>query len=93
MPSLFSPERAEILGLNALTWLASEPDALARFLKISGISGSDLREAAGSSGLTMAVFDFLLAHEDFLLAFCEVSGTAAADLHMARRTLAPESGE
>ncbi len=91
MPPLTSPERAEILGLNALAWVAGEPDALAQFLQLSGISGADLRDAAGTSGLTIAVMDFLLGHENFLLAFCEASGTAAADLHSARRVLAPES--
>jgi len=92
MPPLLSPERAEILGLNALAWLAGEPDGLAQFLRLSGISGTDLREAAGSPGLTMAVMDFLLAHENFLLAFCEATGTPPADLQTARRVLAPESG-
>jgi hypothetical protein len=92
MPPLVSPERAEILGLNALAWLAGEPDALAQFLKLSGISGKDLRDAAGSTGLTIAVMDFLLAHENLLLVFCEASGTGAAELLTARRVLEPEHG-
>jgi hypothetical protein len=91
MPLHLSPERAELLGLNALTWLAGQPEALALFLRLSGISGPDLRAAAGSPGLTLALLDFLLAHEEFLLAFCEADGTRAAELHLARHTLAPEN--
>jgi hypothetical protein len=91
MPPQLSPERAEILGLEALTWLVGEPEALELFLKLSGISGTELREAAGSPGLTVAVLDFLLAHEEFLLAFGKQSGTSPALLHQARRALAPEA--
>jgi hypothetical protein len=82
-----SPERAEILGLEALTWLVSEPDALARFLAASGVSGAELREVAGSPELTLAILDFLLANEPLLLAFCETSGSDVASLHRARRVL------
>jgi hypothetical protein len=90
MPHALSPERAEILGLETLAWLAAGPEALERFQKASGVSGEDLREAAGSAGLTVAVLDFILAHEDLLQAFCESSGTRAATLHHARNLLAPE---
>jgi hypothetical protein len=91
MPAQMSPERAEILGLQALTWLVGEPDALALFLKLSGVSGAELRDAAGSSGLNLAVLDFLLAHEEFLLAFGKQNETSPALLHQARRILAPEA--
>jgi hypothetical protein len=36
--------------------------------------------------------DFLLAHENFLLVFCEANGTLPADVQMARRVLAPDGG-
>ncbi|HWY61063.1 MAG TPA: DUF3572 domain-containing protein [Rhizomicrobium sp.] len=91
MPHALSPERAEILGLEALAWLAAGPDALARFLAASGISGDDLRAAAGTPGLTVAVLDFLLAHEDLLMSFCETTGTSTGLLHQARRRLEPEA--
>lgn len=87
-----SPERAEILGLEALAWLVAEPDALARFLAASGVSGAELREAAGSPDLSVALFDFLLANETLLLAFCETNGSDVASLHRARRALQPEAG-
>jgi hypothetical protein len=91
MPPQLSPERAEILGLDALTWLAGQPQALEKFLKLSGISGADLRTAAGSPGLSLAVLEFLLSHEEFLLPFCDSHGTQAEQLHQARHVLAPEA--
>ena len=92
MPASLSPERAEILGLDALAWLAAEPDGIGRFLEASGVSGAELREAAGSPGLSVAIFDFLLAHEKLLLEFCQSSGTEPALVHRARNLLQPEAG-
>ena len=90
MPHAMSPERAEILGLEALSWLAAEPDALDKFLAGSGVSGVELRDAAGSPELSVAILDFLLANESFLLAFCDAAGVPAASLHRARHMLQPD---
>jgi hypothetical protein len=89
MPKHSGPENAEILGLEALTWLVCDQPGLDRFLAASGVDGAELREAAGSPGLTIAILDFLLANEDLLLAFCESSGTKPAGLHRARHALGP----
>ena len=43
-----TPQSAEILSLEGLGWLASDADALDRFLAATGIDGADLRAAAGS---------------------------------------------
>jgi hypothetical protein len=91
MPAAMSPERAEILGLEALAWLAADPDGLARFQRQSGVDAVDLRAAAGSPELGAAIIDFLLLHEDLLIAFCEASETEPAQLHRARRLLLPEA--
>jgi hypothetical protein len=85
------PERAEILALEALAWLAGEPEALDRFQAASGVSGAELRASAGTPELAVALFDFLLANEPLLLAFCETSGSDAQSLHRARHLLQPES--
>jgi hypothetical protein len=91
MPASLSPERAEILGLDALAWLAAGPEGIARFLDASGVSGAEIKAQAGSTGLCVAVLDFLLSHEDLLLRFCETSGTDPAIVHRARRLLQPEA--
>jgi hypothetical protein len=91
MPNPMSPQRAEILALEALSWLAAEPDALQKFQASSGVSGAELRAAAGSPELAVALFDFLLVNEPFLLAFCESSGSNAQSLHRARHLLQPDA--
>lgn len=90
MTPTLSPERAEILALEALAWLAADEGGITRFLAASGVDAADLRQAAGSPGLAVAVLNFLLSHEDLLLTFCENTGTSAMTLHRARHLLEPE---
>ena len=80
-------KNAEILGLEALAWLAGDENALKIFLAASGVDGAALREAAAESDTIAAVFDFLLANEDLLLAFCETASIPPASLQLARRRL------
>jgi len=83
-----NPNAAEILGLEALTWLVGEDEALARFQGLTGIDGPDLRAGAGSPELAVSVFDFLLLNEDLLLKFCETGSTMPKQVHAARNILA-----
>jgi hypothetical protein len=80
-------ERAEILALEALAWLAGQPDAVAKFLTISGLTASDLRRAVGDSGLQGSVLDFLLADENLLLDFCQNASLKPQAVHNARHRL------
>jgi hypothetical protein len=80
-------ENAEILALEGLGWLAGQEDGLRRFLDQSGIDATDLRAVAGRPETGLAVLDFLLAHEDLLLGFCEAAGTDPKALHLARHRL------
>lgn len=78
-------ENAEILALEALGWLAGEEDGIQRFLGQSGIEAGDLRDGAGTPEMNAAVLDFLLAHEDLLLRFCEAASVEPRAVHVARR--------
>jgi len=80
-------EMAEILALQALGWLAGSGDGLDRFLRLSGLDQGDLRAQAGTADMNVAVLDFLLAHEDLLLQFCESAAVLPKDLHIARHRL------
>jgi hypothetical protein len=84
------PENAEILALEALGWLAGEEDGIQRFLGQSGIEAGDLREGAGTPEMNGAVLDFLLAHEDLLLRFCEAASVEPRAVHAARRAFGPD---
>ncbi len=82
-----TPDAAEILSLHALGWLAGDPAALERFLAVSGIDAQGLKAGAGSRDMALAVIDFLLLHEAFLLPFCESAEIRPPSLHLARHVL------
>jgi hypothetical protein len=82
-----TPEKAEILALDALGWLAGEEDGLPRFLAQSGIDSDALRADAGSPEMGAAVLEFLLAHEELLLRFCESTETDPKRVHAGLRAL------
>ncbi|HMH65148.1 MAG TPA: DUF3572 domain-containing protein [Rhizomicrobium sp.] len=85
-----TPERAEVLALEGLGWLAGEEDGIQRFLDQSGIDATSLRDAAGHPETGVAILDFLLAHEDLLMRFCESASISPKDLHLARHRLSGE---
>jgi len=87
MKDRITPERAEILALEALAWLAGQPDVIARFLAASGLDADDLRRAASDRGLLGAILDFLLENEPLLLDFCKDTSTSAKVVHLARHHL------
>ena len=87
MTDRISPEKAEILALEALGWLAGRPEDIDRFLSTSGLSAADLRHAAGERGLLGSVLDFLLANEALLLEFCENASISFQAVHAARHRL------
>jgi uncharacterized protein DUF3572 len=81
------PERAEILALEALAWLAGRPDDIGRFLHVSGLDAGDLRRAAGEPELLASLLDFLLENEPLLVEFCQETSTSAKAVHAARQAL------
>ena len=83
-------EGAEVLALEGLGWLAGQEDGIQRFLSQSGIDAAALRDAAGSREMSVAVLDFLLGHEDLLLAFCESISLPPKQMHLARHALGGE---
>ena len=87
MKETLGRERAEILSLEALAWLAGQPEAIAKFLTMSGLEASDLRRAVEDSGLQTSVLDFLLASENLLLEFCENASLKPQAVHAARYRL------
>jgi hypothetical protein len=82
-----TPEKAEILALEALGWLAGEDDGLPRFLAQSGIDSDALRTGAGSPEMGVAVLEFLLGHEELLLRFCESRTLDTKIIHAGLRAL------
>ena len=87
MTNHITPEKAEILALEALAWLAGHPDGIARFLAVSGLEAGDLRRAVGDRELLGSVLDFLLANEPLLVEFCQNASMSSRSVHAARHQL------
>jgi hypothetical protein len=78
---------AETLALEALAWLASDADALLRFLSVSGLELADLRTRAGDAELLAAIMDFLLAEDALLARYCAEESIDPVTIYEARRQL------
>ncbi len=86
-----SVDAAEELAISALSFLAGNPDALGRFLSLSGIGPADLRLAAREPGFLAGVLEFFLADESLLLTFVEESQIRPTMVAAARHVLAGET--
>ncbi|QCK87397.1 DUF3572 family protein [Phreatobacter aquaticus] len=67
-------EHAEAMGIDALGFLAAEPERLERFMALAGIDLSTIREVARDSAFLAAVLDHLMSDEPLLLAFAANKG-------------------
>ena len=65
-----SQDSAEILAIEALSWLVGNDDLLPVFLGSTGTSEADLRARAGEPEFLGAVLDFLLMDDAWIEAFC-----------------------
>jgi len=84
-----SRETAETLAIQALGFLAGEPERLERFMALSGLSPENLRAAASSSGFLTAVLDHLALDDSLLLAFAEAAACDPALIVLAKNCLDP----
>jgi hypothetical protein len=78
-----SSEAAEGLAIQALTYLAEDPERLGRFLTATGIGPDQIRHASTEPGFLAGVLaylasDELLAAEFTALASCGPGGIARA---------------
>lgn len=80
-------EEAEAVAVSALGFVAADPELLPRFLAVTGIEASAIREAAREPGFLAGVLQFILAHEPTLLRFAEETGTPPASVGKAMRAL------
>jgi len=81
------PDQAETLAIQALSWLASEPDILAQFLNSTGAAPGDLRARAKEPEFLGFVLDFILRDDDTILGFCGSLSATPESVLRARATL------
>ncbi len=86
-------DMAEILALQALTFVVGDEKARNTFLTQTGLSGAEMRAAAATVEFQAGLLDFLTRHEDLLMAFCESEGIAPDVPARAHHVLAPPGTE
>ena len=67
-------ERAEVIGLKALAWLAGNEELLPVFLGATGASGDELAERASDPAFLVSVLEFLMMDDAWVIAFCDTEG-------------------
>lgn len=83
-----SGKDAETIGVDALTFLAGDPELLNRFLDVSGLTVEQLRSEATSPAFFVGLLDFILAHEPSVMAFAAAAGLDPQEVGQAREKLA-----
>ncbi len=82
-------DTAEALAVDALTYLASDPERLERFLALSGLSPENLRATAASPGFLASVLAHFTQDEALLLDFAAAKGCDPKLILTARDCLDP----
>ncbi|SDW97920.1 DUF3572 domain-containing protein [Roseicitreum antarcticum] len=80
-------ERAEIIALQVLGWLASDDDLLGVFMGASGLAEGDLRARAQDPHFLGSVLDFVLMDDAWVVAACDTVGLRYEQLAMVRAAL------
>ncbi len=86
-PSSAAREAAEMLAIQALSFIAEEPARLNAFLIASGLALGRLRESASDAGFLAGVLDHMLADESLLMAFADSAAIDPAAIARARGAL------
>lgn len=84
---------AEQIAVQALGFLASDPQLLNRFLALTGIQASQIRAAAQEPGFLAGVLTFFLAHEPSLMLLSEAIEVEPAAIRAAARALPSGDGD
>ncbi len=76
-----------MLAIQALAYIAAEPERLNRFLGMTGIAPGQVRAAAHEPDFLAGVLEHILGEETLLLAFAQNAGIDPAEVMHARRAL------
>ena len=80
-------EAAEALAIEALGFIAAEPERLGRFLAVTGIGPETIRDAAREPQFLGGVLDHIAGDERLLLAFASENGLDPSEVNRARDML------
>ncbi|MCY4180644.1 MAG: DUF3572 domain-containing protein [Litoreibacter sp.] len=82
-----SPEAAQTLAIQALSWILSTDDLAQVFMGASGASADDMRANAADPAFLASVMDFLLMDDAWVTGFCDQAGFDYMDPMRARQLL------
>lgn len=90
-------ERSEIvdpeaIAVDALRFIASHEDLTNRFVDVTGVDISHVREAAGQHGFLVGVLDFFLANEADVVDVASQLAMRPEGIGQARNMLARRDG-
>jgi hypothetical protein len=80
-------EVAEIIAVQALSFIASEPERLGLFLAESGIGPETLRTAAADPRFLASVLDFIMRDDATVKAFADASELHPTNIAAAHQAL------
>ena len=91
--SLNPREVAEIVAIQALSFVAGDPERLGLFLAESGIGPDTLRSAAADPQFLAHVLDFVMRDDAMVKAFAEVSKLHPTNVAAAHQALSDPKWE
>ena len=86
-------EVAEIVAVQALSFLAGEPERLGKFLAETGIGPETLRTAASDPNFLIHVLDFILRDDETVKAFAKSAQLHPTNIMAAREVLGDRKWE
>ena len=82
-----TPEVAETYALKVLGWLVGEEEILPIFMGSSGSSAADIKERAQDADFLIAVLDFVMMDDAWVLAACQACTLEPEAMQIARQML------
>jgi hypothetical protein len=76
-----------MLAIQALGFIAEEPDRLGAFLAMTGLAPEQIRGAVREPSFLVGVLEHMLGDENLLIAFSQSAGIDPADIARASNAL------
>jgi hypothetical protein len=80
-------EAASALAIEALSYLANDPEQMSRFQALTGIDPGAIRAAARDPNFLAGVLDYVCGDERLLIGFAGHAGVAPEEIGRARHAL------
>ncbi len=86
-------EAAEGVAVQALTFLADDPERLSRFLGATGLGPGEIRAASADPGFLLGVLEYVASDDRLIAGFAAATGCNPGDVARAHAALGGEPWE